>query len=54
MHEIHIEIIIDQNLVDEHEDDGGVTPSVSREEGEGVGVIQKLVAESPIHGRGRR
>nr|GMC95374.1 hypothetical protein BHM03_00036115 [Ipomoea batatas] len=41
-------------LVDEHEDDGGVSPGGFGEEGEGVGVVEKLVAERPVHGGCRR
>nr|GMD01492.1 hypothetical protein GW17_00033112 [Ipomoea batatas] len=37
-------------LVDEHEDDRGVSPGGFGEEGEGVGVVEKLVAERPVHG----
>ena len=41
-------------LVDEHEDHGGVAEAGAREEGEGVGVVQERVAEGPVHGGGRR
>lgn len=42
------------DLVDEHEDDGGVSPAGFGEEGEGVGVVEKLVAKRPVHGGCRR
>lgn len=38
--------------MDEHEDDGGVAPPRLREEREGVGVVEELIAERPIHGGG--
>jgi len=41
-------------LVDEHEHDGGVPKVGAREEGEVVRVVQELVAEGPVDGGGRR
>lgn len=38
--------------MDEHEDDGGVAPWGLGEEGEGVGVVEQLVAEGPVDGGG--
>ena len=40
-------------LVDQHQDDGGVPPPRLGQQREGVGVRQKLVAEGPVGG-GRR
>lgn len=42
------------DLMDEHEDDGGVSPTGFGEERESVGVIEELIAKRPIHGGGRR
>lgn len=36
--------------MNEHENDAGVTPAVARKEGEGVGVVEELVAEGPVDG----
>lgn len=41
-------------LVDEHEDDGGVPPPGPWQQREGVGVRQQLVPEGPVHGSRRR
>ena len=41
------------NLVNKHEDDTGVAPAGPRKEGEGVGVVEKLVAEGPVDGSSR-
>lgn len=39
-------------LVNEHQNDGGGTPSVVGKEGESVGVSEELIAESPVDGGG--
>ncbi|URD82061.1 C-terminal domain phosphatase-like [Musa troglodytarum] len=41
-------------LVDQHQDDGGVPPPRLGQQREGVGVRQKLVAEGPVGGGRRR
>lgn len=40
--------------MDEHQDNGGVAEPGLREEREGVGVVEELVAEGPVDGGGRR
>lgn len=42
------------DLVNEHEDNGGITETVLGEEGECIGMVEKLVSEGPVHGGGRR
>lgn len=42
------------DLVNEHKDNCGVTEAGFREEREGVGVVEKLVAERPVDGGSRR
>ena len=39
-------------LMNQHEDDGGVAEAGFGEEGEGVGVVEKLIAEGPVDGGG--
>lgn len=41
------------DLVDEHQNNCSVTPSVPGEEGEGIGMGEELVTESPVHSNGR-
>jgi hypothetical protein len=41
-------------LVDQHQDHRRVAPPVLGQQREGVRVVQKLVAERPVHGRRRR
>lgn len=38
--------------MNEHENDGSITPPGFGKEGEGVGVVEKLVAEGPVDGGG--
>ena len=37
------------DLMNEHENDAGVAPAGAGKEGEGVGVVEKLVTEGPVH-----
>jgi hypothetical protein len=41
------------DLVNEHQNDGGITPSVPGKEREGIGMREELVAKGPVHSSSR-
>lgn len=42
------------DLVNEHQNNCGVTPSIPRKERKGVGMVEELVTKGPVHSSSRR